>query len=250
MEASWIRYPSVATRSLVFDPAAGRICRVPRDAETLIGIEREAEVRRQAGGLSPRILDAGQGFIVETWVTGGNGSADGPAHYLRRLAQTLYQARGEQVADYLRSLGVDQLPEDLGDLYRTARTHDFEVPVTLTHGDLVPKNMVERVDGSPTLLDWEYAGRRLASYDAWFHRYHAERNASETRRWDRSMEAINAFHAMENVRFDGPPTSLAHAVHILERASLLVGIGCAVPSRLRRDAVLAQRKLASLAGEG
>lgn len=133
------------------------------------GVQVPAPVASPDGGAYATELD-GAWVRVHRWL-------DGRGPTLAELTPELAQRMGALLADVHRA-GSDAGAEDaggsadaggdgrLGSLLEVTERPEGAGTVVRTHGDLHPKNVLLRVDGSLALIDWDTAGAYVAEQEA------------------------------------------------------------------------------------
>ncbi|MDO8861665.1 hypothetical protein Q6D67_08120 [Haliea sp. E1-2-M8] len=225
LHRGWIRWDTDGSRRQIFDADRRKVCKVQKDGALLTVID-EVELRKQLGGLSPRIFQIHESHMayVEEWV-----SVVTPRTYsyhdLDRirlaLVEQLYRVEEWDVGSFINDRAVpfsDEARESIPEL--VSRMGLNSLPVSKVHGDLVQSNTSLTKGHKPVLYDWEYSRSCVVTHDVWFYLYHGLLCARA------SVELSYFFDELERITAWVLPKSVdliaLHLIHLYEREALLL----------------------------
>jgi len=221
-DCSWIRYVSDGTRIQVF--SINRKCVIkysPRANRRQL--EMEIEARALAGGLSPKIIeyDADNGILVEQWMDIRPAAPMGISEAydaFNILKQHYYRITSVDAEEYVESFYFWQDYKRLVSCLRKQGIAKLEV--TPAHGDFWAGNIFRDSDGKTIILDWEYTGTYILSYDVWCYLFQMYR--SSNRAFDDAyiIEFADILSRLYLNKVDIVTAKIYHLLHLLERHRL------------------------------
>lgn len=225
-EFSWVRHVTDGTRIQIYDCENKTIAKLSlkKNPEQMA---KEIAARHLVGTLSPQIIscDIEKGVIVEKLLNltpAESGNALARTAFLA-LKERLYSTESVNMQEYVFSLAIGDRCARLQNCFATNGINSFQV--TQVHGDIWSGNVFYNSDGDLVILDWEYTGTRLLSYDAWFCMFQPYKSAGMP--LDAAFFA--AFSDLLSMIYDAPVNASAarcfHTIHLVERYRMYIVLG-------------------------
>jgi|GEM_PF-3049133 len=223
---SWVWYGSDGTRIQLYDSDNLVIGKLP----LLFNREQfsaEIEARNQLGDLCPPIIrtNSENGLILERWIDLRSVPAEQESglQALELLKGKLFAPVRMDVREYVKRYSHTPYSNQVCDT--AVRNGISDVIVSLCHGDLWHGNIFLTPEGKTLILDWEYCGTRVQSYDAWFFTFF--RWAAEKRHCEGVFFTLlgETFHTVYAESFSLRTLHIIHMLHLFERYASHLSLG-------------------------
>ena len=220
---SWVRYESDGTRIHLHDNKNLTIGKLPK----VFNLEQyscELEARQRAGDLCPKIIKTclEDGYILESKISlhPYNKSS---SEALKLLKERLFVPNLLSISEYFSRFDHvkhSKLVREVAINYGLT-----EVIVSICHGDFWSGNILETSNAAVIILDWEYCGERVQSYDAWFLVF--SKWASEKRHCDSDyyLHLQKVFTMFYPIDSDLKRIKVLHMIHLFERFATHLSFG-------------------------
>lgn len=219
---SWIRYGSDGTRMQLYDSVNLVIGKM-----VVKQIDEELVVRGWAGDLSPAIVsvDRENGCIVEKWVRLRPilANRNRGLEVLRVLTERIHHADKVSIGNYIDGYSSCRYA---GRVYDAAILEGVSyVEVSPCHGDLWHGNIGQDFDGRNVVFDWEYCGKRVSTYDAWFFAF--SEWAAHKRPCDEVFYSVleDTLNILSNLCYFPKSLRIIHLLHLFERYASHLDLG-------------------------
>ena len=173
---SWLRYDSDGTKFQIFDKKKKQIIKISKKTNYLQLIQ-EVEAQSKLQNNTPKILsyDLKKGIIVEEWKELYPIKVDENCLFAvyKILKQDLYKLDTITIHDYLKEFEFVNHKQELINLFITNNLS--LINITIVHGDLWVGNIFKDENNELVLIDWEYSGIRIESYDIWLYFFQNQR---------------------------------------------------------------------------
>ena len=222
---SWLRYDSDGTKFQIFDRKKKQIVKISKQTNYLQLIE-EVKAHSKMQNNTPKILsyDLKKGIIVEEWKDLYPTKVD--EHYLfavyKLLKQDLYKLDTITIRDYLKEFEFINHKEELINLFVTNNL--TLINITVVHGDVWVGNIFKDENNELVLIDWEYSGICIESYDVWFYFFQNKRfeiNFLDENYYFRLGELLSKVY---NKKIGTSEAKLYNLIHLIERYRLFYNL--------------------------
>ena len=212
---SWLKYESDGTRIHLYDHKNQTIGKLPKKFNQQQYTD-EIEARKRVGDLSPGIIytSSEDGFILEDKISLSPFSKS-LSEALEMLQDRLFIPSLISTRKYFSRFNhikhsniVTQIAEDHG---------INELIITICHGDFWRGNILEDSEGSIIILDWEYCGERVQSYDAWFLIFSEWASKKKHCTDNYYLQFHEILVNLYKDLFDLEKTKILHMIHLFER---------------------------------
>jgi len=221
----WLRYDSDGTKFQIFDSKKKQIVKISKKTNYLQLIE-EVKAQSKMQNNTPKILsyDLKKGIIVEEWKDLYPTKVD--ENYLfavyKLLKQDLYKLDTITIRDYLKEFEFINHKEELINLFVTNNL--TFINITVVHGDLWVGNIFKDENNDLVLIDWEYSGIHIESYDVWFYFFQNQRfeiNFLDENYYFKLAELLSKVYNKKISTFEA---KLYNLVHLIERYRLFYNL--------------------------
>ena len=220
---SWVKYGSDGTRVHLYDNKNSTIGKLPK----VFNQEQysyELEARRLVGDLCPKIIKASpeDGYILESKIS-LRPYDKSPSEALRLLKERLFAPNLLSTSEYLSRF--DHIKHSKPVCEVAINNNLGEVVVSICHGDFWSGNILETSDNNIVILDWEYCGERVQSYDAWFlifSKWAAEKKHCDSDYFRHLQEIFMRFYPTDS---DLKRIKVLHMIHLFERLATHLSFG-------------------------
>jgi len=222
---SWLKYDSDGTKFLIFDRKKKQIVKISKKINYLQLVE-EVRAHSKMHNNTPKILsyDLKKGITVEEWKDLYPTKVD--EHYLfavyKLLKQDLYKLNTITIGNYLKEFEYINRKEELINLFVTNDLARFNI--TLVHGDLWVGNIFKDENNQLVLIDWEYSGIRVESYDMWFYFFQNERFRSDFLDESYYFKLGELLSKVYDKNISVKEAKLYNLIHLLERYRLFYNL--------------------------
>lgn len=222
---SWLRYDSDGTKFQIFDKKKKQIIKISKKTNYLQLIQ-EVEAQSKLKNNTPKILsyDLKKGIIVEEWKELYPIKVDENCLFevYKILKQDLYKLDTITIHDYLKEFEFVNHKQELINLFITNNLS--LINITAVHGDLWVGNIFKDENNELALIDWEYSGIRIETYDVWFYFFQNERfeiNFLDENYYSRLAELLSKIY---NKKISTSESKLYNLIHLIERYKLFYNL--------------------------
>ena len=222
---SWLRYDSDGTKFQIFDKKKKQIIKISKKTNYLQLIQ-EVEAQSKLQNNTPKILsyDLKKGIIVEEWKELYPIKVD--EHYLfaiyKLLKQDLYKLDTITIHDYLKEFEFVNHKQELINLFITNNLS--LINITIVHGDLWVGNIFKDENNELVLIDWEYSGIRIESYDIWLYFFQNQRfeiNFLDENYYSKLAALLSKVYNKKICNYEA---KLYNLIHLIERYRLFYNL--------------------------
>ena len=214
---SWVKYGSDGTRVHLYDNKNSTIGKLPK----VFNPEQysyELEARQRVGDLCPKIINtcSEDGYILESKIS-LHSYDKSLTKALELLKERLFAPNLLNISEYLSRF--DHVKHSRLVCEVAINYGLNEVVVSICHGDFWRGNILESPDNNIVILDWEYCGVRIQTYDAWFlifSQWAAEKRHCDSEYYSQLQEILNKFYVSDS---DLTRIKVLHMIHLFERFS-------------------------------
>jgi len=212
---SWVKYGSDGTRVHLYDIKNSTIGKLPRKFNPE-QYSDELEARRRVGDLCPKIVNtcSEDGYILESKIS--------LRSYDKSLTKALELLKEKLFAPY--QLTINEYLSRFDKVKNSKQVCEVainygltEVDVSICHGDFWRGNILETPDNNIIILDWEYCGERIQTYDAWFlifSQWAAEKRSCDSEYYSQLQEILKKFYLSDS---NLTRIKVLHMIHLFER---------------------------------
>lgn len=243
-DLAWIKYNSDGTKIHLYDIRNAKIGKYPKKLNRS-QFENEIITRKAAGNISPLIhySSVDDCLIIEDKI------------FLKSYSKSYLQAL--EILNTRLKISYSQSCKEYLSLYKTVKFSDLvlkllvendfkELIIKLCHGDFWKGNILEDNNGKIIIIDWEYCGPRIQTYDAWFLIYsqrHSYRNINGCNIYKCLQEVFLNYYQLD---YDLKKVKIIHMTHLFERYANHWLIGKSVDSP---EMLFLEQEVANIAKE-
>lgn len=218
---SWLSYDSDGTKFLIFDKKKKQIIKISKKTNSL-QLTDELKSQSKMQNNAPKILsyDLKKGIIVEEWKDLYPVKVDVNDLFAiyKLLKQDLYKLRTISIRDYLEEFEFINHKEALINLFVTNNLN--LINITVVHGDLWDGNIFKDENNELVLIDWEYSGIRIESYDVWFYFFQNVRFEINFLDENYYVKLAAVLSIVYNKKIGTLEAKLYNLIHLIERYKL------------------------------
>lgn len=223
---SWVKYASDGNRIQLHDNLNARIAKLPiRHYPDQFDLEIEA--RRRVGSLTPALISVcdEDGLIIESklQLKLHQNLEKGSDTILKLLRKKLGPSKKIEIDIYIGAYPNTRFNSNV---IRIAKLNKFEnLPISLCHGDFWAGNIFQVPNNDIVIVDWEYCGYRIETFDGWFFVF--SKWTSEQLTFDNKFFAklSEKFFDMYDLEVGLKHIKILHMLHLFERYASQMSYG-------------------------
>lgn len=215
---SWFKYQSDGNRIMLIDHLNGSVAKLPKKFDPYT-YKLELEARRRVGSLTPDIISTSSqdGVIVESklHLEPIQNVKTKYVSILKLLGRKLGPSKNIDLDVYLGGYPSTEFNSVVLDIANVNKVQ--KLSISLCHGDFWSGNIFQVSNNHPMIIDWEYCGYRIETFDGWFFVFS---------QWDFDKSALNLefyrelsqqFSIVYQLDADLKRIKVLHMLHLFER---------------------------------
>ncbi|MDC0225495.1 phosphotransferase [Gammaproteobacteria bacterium] len=227
-DLSCMKYASDGTRMHLYDQKNSTIGKLPKHFNEA-QYENEILARKIVGDITPAVIESSEedGLIIEEKIRLRLFKRP-YSEALKILNDRFYDSKKISTPDYMSSFNQLKHEEVVSQILKD---HDVdELIIRMCHGDFWKGNILENGSSDIMIIDWEYCGLRVHTYDGWFlvfSEWASQKRSSDAALYLRLQEVFSAnYQGVFNVE----KTKILHMIHLFERYATHYSIGKSIAS--------------------